>query len=238
MTTLKDFQLPSFTGFYNSIWLSDYDDERFRQDCDERGITLVDQWNLNFTKFKNAVGEAYAGHISWLMERDLHLSGFKLIFSEVVSPREYNFSTDRIFCTLEVKNLSSFLGSIVQLITPVKDNLAKMIYDNHTSCSGFVSFMDNGLDEWIARLSQDAEDNVIYLSYLVYYLIILHGGFNSSYSIDDEAYEFISGNGCDAYEFYEPSTDAAQEEYDRICLKEEERRWDEQHQLKIPFPNE
>jgi hypothetical protein len=235
MTTIKDIQIPCFSGFYESIWESSDVDDGFLQECENRGIILTDEWELDFKAYENDVAEAYVDIYESIVKRELNLSGFKLIFAEIVSPREYNFSTDRIFCNLEVENLSEFLAKLVELAVPIRDKLSEMIRRNHTSCDGFISFMDNVLDEWLCRLKTDAEDNAIYLSYFILYLTILHGGYKNGYDIDYEIYEF-----SEVYRehYYEPNTDAAREELKAIELKEEERRWDEKHQLKIPFEYE
>lgn len=239
MTQIKDIQIPCFSGFYESIWESSDIDDGFLQDCRERGITRTDEWELNYKDYERDVAENYVDWYESIVKRELNLSDFKLIFAEIVSPREYNFSTDRIFCTLEVENLSEFLGKLVSLSSPVRDKLAEMIRRNHTSCDGFISFMDNNLDEWLRRLTVEAVENDskidLYLSYLICYLTTLHGGYGYDHSIDHEIYEF-----CEVYQgsYYEPQTDAAREELEEIERREEERRWDEKHQLKIPFPDE
>ena len=142
MTQIKNIQIPCFSGFYESIWESSDIDDGFLQDCRERGITRTDGWELNYKDYERDVAENYVDLYESIVKRELNLSDFKLIFAEVVSPREYNFSTDRIFCTLEVENLSEFLGKLVKLAVPVRDKLAEMIRRNHTSCDGFISFMD------------------------------------------------------------------------------------------------
>ena len=239
MFTINNFQLPSFSGFYNTSWSDD--DERFFYDCKERGIEEVDGWEIDWTRYKNDVGSYYVLYYEGFIKQYLHLSGFNIIFEEIVSPREYNFSTDRIFCTLEIDNLSEFLGNLVKLALPVKDKLAKMIRDNHSSRSGFISFMSNDLDEWLSLFMNltalEDEDNAIYVSYIIYYLLLPHGDFNDEYTIDDSIYEFASCNGVYAGDYYEPVTDEAKAELEAIELKEEQARWDAEHQLKIPFTN-
>lgn len=239
MFIINDFQLPSFSGFYESIWV---DDERFFYDCKERGIEKVNGWEIDWSAYKNDVGREYAHRYEVFIRQYMHLSGFNIIFNEIVSPREYNFFTDRIFCTLEIENLSEFLGDLVVLAFACKDELEKMIRDNHTSCSGFISLMSNKLDEWLSLyLNPSAlkdEDNAIYLSYFIYYLLILYGDFNYEYTIDDYIYEIVSGNGIYLGDYYRPVSDEAKAELKAIELKEEQEAWDRENQLKIPFPDE
>jgi len=68
-----------------------------------------------------------------------------LVFDEVVSPREYNFSTDRLFCNMPFASLELLWNY------SSKDNhatLKEAIAERHTSLDGFASFYPNTLDDW------------------------------------------------------------------------------------------
>jgi hypothetical protein len=65
-----------------------------------------------------------------------------VIFDELVSPREYNFHTDRIFVQISPEVVKR-LFTIVD-----KDALRQCIKENYTSCDGFYSYYSPNLDDW------------------------------------------------------------------------------------------
>jgi hypothetical protein len=75
-----------------------------------------------------------------------------LKFESMSSPREYNFSTDRIFCHIP-------RASVARLFRASKRDghkaLAREIREHFTSRSGFMSFYPNTLERWLdKRLSE------------------------------------------------------------------------------------
>ena len=66
----------------------------------------------------------------------------KADFNKMISPREYNFETDRIFVMVDE-------AAILALYDKVDEaTLRRIIEERFTSCSGFVSFYSNSLDLW------------------------------------------------------------------------------------------
>lgn len=65
-----------------------------------------------------------------------------LTFEEMVSPREYNFTTDRIFASLSRKDLANILWAVKG--KPLNDMVAEMF----TSRSGFASGYPNQVSKW------------------------------------------------------------------------------------------
>ena len=69
----------------------------------------------------------------------------KLKFDTLDSPREYNFTTDRIYATLPKTAIRAMYRAVD------KSNLDKLIHENFTSRSGFSSFYDNTLAAWLKK---------------------------------------------------------------------------------------
>jgi hypothetical protein len=68
--------------------------------------------------------------------------GLGLTFSDMSSPREYNFETDRIFAHISDE-------SVLRLWEMTdKDELRKVMRERHTSYDGFYSHYSNDLDDW------------------------------------------------------------------------------------------
>ncbi len=68
----------------------------------------------------------------------------KISFEALISPREYNFSNDSINVSVEL-NLTQLIG----LISDRKESAATYFKDKYTSCSGFISFHSNDIDDWL-----------------------------------------------------------------------------------------
>jgi len=66
---------------------------------------------------------------------------------ELISPKYYNFETDRSFIKIEVCR-SKFDKFIDMVFKNYWDQLDKTIYDNHTSYDGFISFYTNDIKSW------------------------------------------------------------------------------------------
>ena len=66
----------------------------------------------------------------------------KADFKQMISPREYNFETDRIFVMVDE-------AAILALYDKVDEaTLRRIIEERFTSRSGFISFYSNSLDDW------------------------------------------------------------------------------------------
>ena len=70
--------------------------------------------------------------------------GIPMEFEELISPKEYNFTTDRVFVRIPI-------DTIEKIATEMDDKpLRETIRKNHSSRSGFISFYADDLDdpEW------------------------------------------------------------------------------------------
>ena len=144
-----------FDGFYESFISDDIDHQIGQQiewDCDiydlnedEQQVLDDSYLSVNRSYFYNQIAEDYANfYIDALNER---LKGFtlKATYKFFTSPREYNFSTDRIFIEIEENHIIDFIKYIIK---NYKKELEKKIEDRFTSRSGFNSFYKNSLDLW------------------------------------------------------------------------------------------
>jgi len=71
-----------------------------------------------------------------------------LKFKELVSPKYYNFQTDRIFCDISLSEVTSIYSQVD------KDLLKQYIKSRFTSRDGFISHYSNDIAEWPKDLSQ------------------------------------------------------------------------------------
>tara|TARA_R100000734_G_scaffold1575_1_gene1613 strand:+ start:229 stop:909 length:681 start_codon:yes stop_codon:yes gene_type:complete len=150
-----------FDGFYNSYISSDiehqigqqieWDTDIYDLNEDEQQILWDNYLSVNRSSFYNEIAEHYTDlYIDALNER---LEGFtlKAKFNLLISPREYNFETDRIFIDIQENHCIEFIKFIIK---NYKKELEKKIQDRFTSGSGFWSHYKNGLDLWTKDYSE------------------------------------------------------------------------------------
>lgn len=138
-----------FSGFYESIHSQEIDHclERIFEDdhgCwpDSLREHLGDVWqHIDY----RAVDEAYAKEYCSALSETI---GLTLHFDELNSPREYNFTTDRIFAYMERQDVTRmFLAIDIE-------QLEKRIKERFTSHDGFISGYPNRLEDWPDEIEQ------------------------------------------------------------------------------------
>lgn len=209
-----NIQLPSFHGFYDSIW-SNVVYDNFYEDARERGITKVDEWSCDCAKYEKEVVDMYVDEYLELVNLYLDLNIEKCGEPEIVSPKYYNFETDRIFVDVSF----SAMRKLRVLMRKWEKEMRETIKENHTSCDGFISFMSNDFDEWISEeLKYDNDRFGLYLSYALCYLLRLElQSWHRGAEIEDEIFDKIYGN---VYPEWYPDSDEAKEELEKIELVE------------------
>lgn len=131
-----------FSGFYSSLHddaLTDAVQQMFsdlgsgctiNDGLADRAISEVD-WR----RVHSVYAKEYCGDFADYFE-------IKLEFDELVSPREYNFTTDRIFAKMTTETLLDIRKRVDEKV------LRQAIHDRHTSYDGFYSFYSNTLESW------------------------------------------------------------------------------------------
>lgn len=146
-----------FSGFYNSVWDGEIDNceemaiENLKEDWDSvEGFEAV--WddgvvyeilnaNTDYRKMHEQIAEAYVGLLADELNEEFGF-GVGLTFKELNSPREYNFTTDRIFAEVD-------LSDIVRVYRKVgRKAVAKIARIMFTSYDGFISFYPPDIRDW------------------------------------------------------------------------------------------
>ena len=148
---MKEFEtfLPLFSGFYESIW-SDQDDwmneefERINEMRSEKGLKPVefDEIEWDWDGFYRDISVGMCDAVSWFIESECGLTN-TITFQEIRSPREYNFCSDSINCTIRFSPIQFY-----RLISKYKERIDKLIEERYTSRDGFISFYANSLQGW------------------------------------------------------------------------------------------
>ena len=130
-----EVQIP-FQGFYHSMHDAVLDCEL--EQIEDSGQSLYDLFcdaaDYQNTRFEYAKAYAIAFGDEYLPK--------PCALSNLDSPREYNFETDRIFVKID----RSTLDMIYRLTA--KDRLIQKAKENHTSYDGFMSFYSPDISSW------------------------------------------------------------------------------------------
>ncbi len=137
-----------FQGFYNSIHDSLIDDaiRDITNDDQQESVSerLSDNMWLHGYEYSGIINDYASGYI------DAFNSEFSLDieFIRVISPKYYNYETDRILAYInraDLVKLSKFRKS---------ESFIKLCKDNLTSCDGFISHYDNNPKDWPVRITE------------------------------------------------------------------------------------
>lgn len=153
MTTEKKTTVIPFEGFYET-WAARMIDDEIEQafDTDETGCNhnvpdalYCGPHAANYRGMYEAFAREYVEIFANVFENETGVK-LEIEFESLVSPREYNFTTDRIFVFIAPAQVQA-------LYDIVKDSpaLADVIKENFTSRSGFASFYSNDIEDWKAK---------------------------------------------------------------------------------------
>lgn len=155
----REINIP-FQGFYQSYYndaidsYEGYEAENFNEDdprlpTDEYASILwrCADYSTMFRKIAKRYTECFSQFIKEETGVDLALQ-----FSEMTSPREYNFTTDRIFAKIPLEAMYKVADAVT------KEYLVTSIKERHSSRSGFISFYPNRLEDWPQEL-EDWDEN-------------------------------------------------------------------------------
>lgn len=219
-------EVKSFPGFYETIFSEIYIEEREQESLREQypDFEHLSDWEIDSDKYCDTVAKEFAEMYVDELNDKLQLN-IELTSESIESPREYNFTTDKIICSIEVGDYDTFIAKIIDLMNEPEyhETLGKIIKERHSDRPGFWSFMSYDIKEWPDYLMDP--DNTNYLECVLWYLYCLKTGDSidgdSDWNMKDQIYDYISCN-TDAMSLV-PATDAAREEYEQWQKKEEQK---------------
>ena len=159
---------PFFQGFYETVFSSSY--------AFENAIELSKEDDENFDESKvdfddNRYYESCAKLFCMALIDVRVLPDFveSVEFLRVLSPKYYNYSTDKIECKITLAD--GWENEMRKFIAEHYDWLQNKITYDWTSCSGFISFIENDLEKWEKYLFEENDVNYIeiMLSYMGIY---------------------------------------------------------------------
>lgn len=172
-----NIELPFFPGFYESdlengdtaYWaikeeLEYMQDRYMLKEHPEYKTLTEDDLDFRYSDFEHDLALEFTD--AWWNNAPSIVESVE--FSEIVSPKYYNFSTDRLFADVELRE--DWQEVMCAFMTENADWLKERIKEDWTSYDGFCSFMSNDLSEWDKYLFEDMDERYIsvMLGYMMY----------------------------------------------------------------------
>ena len=192
MTQTIETIAPGFSGFYNSIWDFDYDyvvtdinELREEKELEPIDSDIID---IDFTSYKNYIGKEYCKALTLnILDKQ---SILMVEFKEIDSPREYNFTTDKIVCDVTIDT-----GKVSEWVKANREDLAKYVHERFMPRDGFMPFYSNDIDVWdevtTGFTNFDFEDGWVYINGIIEVM------FNECNDEEMNIYSDIEKNYCD-----------------------------------------
>ena len=168
-------QLPGFNGFYGTQL--EWTIENAEDDYLEYNNLTYDEVEFNYSKIKKEIAVDYCAYISELL-KEIDIDN-KIQFKAINSPREYNFSNDEIEIDIAINP-----HKVLTVLQPYEKEFSAYIKEQFTTRSGFISFMSNDSQDWIADilLGEDIERKLpVVLTFLLNENFDIEGDFFDSH---------------------------------------------------------
>lgn len=184
------FELPFFPGFYeSSLETSDtsyyaikeeleyYYHEELAQENPEFLNLTENDLDFNYKEYEKDVMEgfinAFHKHTPEIVEN--------VEFDELVSPRYYNFSTDRLFAWITFGE--NWKEVFKEFMDTNKEWLTDHILEAWSSCDGFISFIENDFNLWYGKVLE--EEDPQYIGIMLGYMMRFENGYDDFYNLSD-----------------------------------------------------
>lgn len=157
---LIEINNPINPGFYESVLDPRYilEDNQYNDDNDLGG--LIENAGLeletNYQEYMDLTSQEVNNFfIKKVNEAAYNIMDIKNLLTKkesdlIISPREYNFTTDRVFFKVNVTGVN-YTRFINKMFNEYRKELNEMIIKNHSSYDGFHSFYSNDITDWETR---------------------------------------------------------------------------------------
>ena len=162
----RTLQLYSFTGFYNSEYDADIDsyiesevDYQINEAWNKKSVSEIEEDisdSIDYKETYNWIAKTYFYMFSEQFKVPLKEIGIEIWeFSELYSPKQYNFSNDAIIYEGDIVDLEK----VKSYLLDNKEAFSQYLKDNNTSYSGFMAFNSNDFDTFLIEL-EDGDSQV------------------------------------------------------------------------------
>lgn len=164
MTTIRfaNDNLRIFPGLYES--------ELYNSDTDyllaeALGTSQGEEVIYDFDEFQTIAGKACVDSLNEKLDSHDVINDMRYI--GIDSPAYYNYSTDKVIIDTDY----SFIALVKYCKHTKREKFNKYLVDNYTSCSGYVSFIENSVDEFFANSWFNSHKNIAIQVMIEFYLI-------------------------------------------------------------------
>lgn len=164
MTTVRfiNDNLRIFPGLYESE-LYNSDTDYFLAEA--LGASQGEEVVYDFDKFKEIAGESCVDSLNEeLYPHDVIID---MSYAGMHSPRYYNYETDKVLIDVDY----NFIALVKYCRHTKREEFTKYLVDNYTSCSGYVSFIENSIGEFFADSWFNSHKNIAIQVMIEFYLI-------------------------------------------------------------------
>ncbi len=147
--------VPFFVGYYQSI-LEHFIDQVVEMELEESEQSYDDiESSLDYPKAFNEIA------VQWLNRFNAE-TGYNIEFETIESPREYNFTTDKLIGMIPVEEVKEAINKCRSNIDIFKNEVLDKYFKSY---DGFISFYSNDLDDWFDKDVEDLDCNEV-MAYL------------------------------------------------------------------------
>ena len=166
--TLMNNDQRIFCGLYESTLYNSDTDYYLAQFLAEDNSDDIDLNNAevdyDFNEFKQVAGEACVESLNdELYEHDVITN---MDYVGMSSPRYYNYSTDKVLIDVDY----NFISLVKYCRHTNKDKFNQYLKNNYTSYDGFISFVENSVEEFFARDWFNSHKNMAIQVMIEFYL--------------------------------------------------------------------
>lgn len=193
--TIFTIELPFFPGFYESflynsdmVWYEFNDKGNLAHYRDYFGDNTLteDDLDIDFDQYTDDVSKSFVRMFYCCDECPDFIEDMK--FNELVSPKYYNYSTDRLY--VDIKLTDDWKKKVFAFMDENEEWLSKRIASDWTSYDGFCSFMSNELCQWREEFEKPEPDER-YIEYIIRYMM-----YKQNKNISDELSCDVLGEIC------------------------------------------
>lgn len=179
-TSVTNFQIVSFPGFYQGVY--DLGERLYwyeKEEAEYFGVDNIEE-DVDYTFYREKLKKDIASAWVKCMESEIYNTlgiDLTLVNVSIYSPMYYNYDNDRVYCDVQCRDFKSIMRKVLSLMDKYKNQLEVVIYENHTSYDGFISFMSNTFNGWREYLANPKNYNddkfSLYFSYIMTYLLMI-----------------------------------------------------------------
>lgn len=185
-----DSYAPEFSGFYNTIyeWDDDFLYQYLSEDYEDIDNCSKDYWEfMDNRMYMSEVSKEYVYQLNWELKRYKILKEIHFEYECVVSPREYNFTTDSINCQLTFKKGRRTQKKILSYLRSHWSEFDDWCHEKYSSYDGFISFLPNNAKDFMKKLKSGERHDQLWTEIVTFLIHSIDSGIYEE--VEDETYD-------------------------------------------------